>query len=461
LIEPESALSRTRELFASGVTRDLRYREDALHRLAHSIEAREPQLLEALHEDLRKPAQEAWASEIGVVLTDIRYTVRGLRRWARPRRRPAPWGLRPARARVYPEPQGVVLILGPWNYPFQLLFSPLVAALAAGNCVCLKPSDLAPEVSKVMAAIVGDAFEPGHVTLIEGGVEIARRLVALDFDHVFLTGSTEVGRQVMSAAAHNLTPVTLELGGKCPCVVAPDARLEVAARRIGWGKFLNAGQTCVAPDHVYVHLSLRERFLTAMQEVLVESFGSDPRQSRDFGRIVNRRHFERLRSYLEQGEVVHGGQSDEGDLFIAPTLLADPQPGSAVLEEEIFGPVLPVLTYADLDPLLAELAVKPSPLAAYLFTEDKAVQRRFLARSVSGGLGINDVVNQIVPKDLPFGGIGASGMGRYHGKAGFDRFTHPRSVLHRSTRVDPGFQYPPARVPLKTVKRAYRWMFRN
>jgi aldehyde dehydrogenase (NAD+) len=355
----------------------------------------------------------------------------------------------------------VVLILGPWNYPFQLLFSPLVAALAAGNCVCLKPSELVPEVSKALAAIVDDAFESGHVTLVEGDAEVAKQLVGLNFDHIFLTGSTEVGRQVMSAAARNLTPVTLELGGKCPCVVAPDARLDVAARRIAWGKFLNAGQTCVAPDHVLVHRSIEGRLIGALKEALVEFFGEDPRRSPDFGRIVNRRNFERLKGYLDQGEVVHGGQTDEADLFIAPTLLTDPRPGSTVLAEEIFGPVLPVQTYEDMDELLAELAAKPSPLAIYLFTEEKTVQRRFLAHTVSGGVGINDVVNQIVPKELPFGGIGESGMGRYHGKSGFDRFTHHRSVLRRSTRFNPGFIYPPARVPLETVKRAYRWLFRN
>jgi len=461
LIELDSVLSRTRDFFASGATRDLRFRDQALRRLARTLTAREPELLQALQTDLRKSPQEAWTSEIGVVLTDIAYTTRRLRRWARPRRRPTSWGLRPARARVYPEPQGVVLILAPYNYPLQLLFSPLVAALAAGNCVCLKSSEMAPEVGRVLAAIVEDAFEPGHVTLVEGDVEVAKRLVEMSFDHIFLTGSTEVGRQVMSAAARNLTPVTLELGGKCPCVIEPDARLEVAARRIAWGKFLNAGQTCVAPDHVYVHRSLKDRFLATMTEVLVDFFGEDPRLSPDYGRIVSRHHFERLRSYLDQGQVVHGGQTDATDLFIAPTLLADPGAGSSVLAEEIFGPVLPVLTYDDMDEVLAALANRPPPLAMYLFTESRAVQRRFLTHSVSGGVGINDVVNQIVPKDLPFGGIGESGMGRYHGKSGFDRFTHYRSVLRRSTRFDPGFQYPPAKVPLRTVKRAYRWLFRS
>ena len=461
MIDSESALCRSRDFFASGATQDLGFRQDALRQLLHTIKRRESDLLEALNADLRKPKQEAWASEIGVVLTDIAYNARKLRRWARPHRHPVSWGLRPARALVYPQPQGVVLILGPWNYPFQLLFSPLVAAIAAGNCACVKPSELAPEVSRVLRTIVEEAFEPGHVTLIEGDVEVAKRLVGLEFDHIFLTGSTEVGRQVMADAAHNLTPVTLELGGTCPCVVAPDARLDVTVRRVAWGKFLNAGQTCVAPDHVYVHSSLRDRFLAALKEVLVEFFGDEPSQSPDFGRIVNQRHFQRLEEYLDQGEIVHGGQTDEADLFIAPTLLADPRPGSAVLQDEIFGPILPVLTYTDLDVLLKELALEPAPLAMYLFTEDKAVQQQFLSGSVSGGVGINDVVNQIVPKALPFGGVGESGMGRYHGKNGFDCFTHRRSVLQRSSRFDPGFQYPPTRVPLNTVKRAYRWLFRN
>jgi aldehyde dehydrogenase (NAD+) len=460
-IEPELALRQSRDFFASGATRDLRFRKSALHRLARTLEEREPQLLEALRVDLGKPAQEAWASEIGVVSTDIAHATRRLRRWARSRRRSVSWGLHPAMARVYPEPQGVVLILGPWNYPFQLLFSPLVAALAAGNCVCLKPSELAPEVAKVIAAIIDDAFEPGHVAVVAGDVEAAKRLVELDFDHIFLTGSTEVGRQVMGAAARNLTPVTLELGGKSPCIVDSKVKLDTAARRIAWGKFLNAGQTCVAPDHLYVHASVKERFLEALRKALIEFFGDDPRQSPDFGRIVNRRHFERLRGYLDQGEIVHGGQLDENDLYIAPTLLAGPRPGASVLEEEIFGPILPVLTYEDMDEVLAALRSQPPPLAMYLFTESRAVQQRFLNHTVSGGLGINDVVNQIVPKELPFGGVGESGMGRYHGKSGFDCFSHLRSVLRRSTRFDPGFQYPPARVSLGTVKRAYRWLFRN
>jgi aldehyde dehydrogenase (NAD+) len=457
----ESALRRARHFFDTGATHAVEFRAKALRRLARAIQDHEQDLLAALHADLRKPEQEAWATEVGVVQTDIAHALRNLSRWTRPRRRSATWGLRPASARVHPEPLGIALILGPWNYPFHLLFSPLVGALAAGNCLFLKPSEFAASVSKVMADLVREAFEPGHVTVVEGGAEVAQSLVDLDFDHIFFTGSTTVGRQVMAAAANHLTPVTLELGGKCPCVVCPDARLEVAVRRIAWGKFLNAGQTCVAPDHVFVHSSAKDRFLSLMKRILTEFFGPDPRQSADFGRIVNQGHFERIKGYLGQGEVAFGGQTDAGDLYVAPTLLVDPVPASAVMTEEIFGPVLPVLSYDDLDETLVDLASRPKPLALYLFTEDRAVQDRFLVRTVSGGVGINDVVNQIVPKELPFGGVGQSGMGMYHGKFGFDCFTHYRSVLRRSTRFDPRFAYPPSRVTLRTLKRAYRLLFRN
>jgi aldehyde dehydrogenase (NAD+) len=396
-----------------------------------------------------------------MVQTDIGHTLRHISRWARPRRCRTTLGLAPARGRVHPSPLGVALIVGPWNFPVQLLFSPLVGALAAGNCVCLKPSEYAPAVSAVVSELVRETFEPGHVTLFEGGVDVARSLVELDFDHIFVTGSTEVGRRVMAAAADHLTPVTLELGGKCPCFVGPDARLRVAARRIAWGKFLNAGQTCVAPDHVIVHRSVKEDLLGALTGALREFFGGDPRTSRDFGRIVNRPHFDRLTGYLDQGKVVFGGQSDPSELYVAPTVLIDPDPSAAVMTEEIFGPILPVLEYDDLDEALTALASRPTPLALYLFSEDRATQDRFLARTASGGVCINDVVNHIVTKELPFGGIGRSGMGQYHGKASFDCFTHYRSVLTRSTRLDLSYAYPPARVSLKTLKRAYGWMFRN
>jgi aldehyde dehydrogenase (NAD+) len=457
----ETALRRAREFYAKRVTRDVAYRKDALRRLEATIATREKDLLDALNADLRKPAQEAYASEIGVVQTDIGHATRNIARWARSRRCRIGLGLAPARGRVNPEPLGVALIIGPWNFPLQLLFSPLVGALAAGNCAILKPSEFAPSVSTVAAEIVRETFEPGHVTLFEGGVDVARSLVGLDVDHIFFTGSITVGRQVMAAAAEHLTPVTLELGGKCPCIVCPDARLPVTARRIAWGKFLNAGQTCVAPDHVIVHRSVKDRFLGELERVIGAFFGSDPRTSADFGRVVNRRHFDRLERFLDQGRIVVGGQTDASELYVAPTVVVDPDPAADIMTDEIFGPILPVLEYDDLDETLVDLASRPAPLALYLFSEDRAIHDRVVSRTASGGVCINDVVNHIVPKALPFGGVGQSGMGQYHGKAGFDCFTHHRSVLRRSTLFDPGYAYPPARVSLKTLKRAYRWMFRD
>jgi aldehyde dehydrogenase (NAD+) len=340
-----------------------------------------------------------------------------------------------------------------------LLFSPLVGALAAGNSVCLKPSEHAPRVSAAVAGIVRETFDAAHVTVFEGDAEVARSLTGLGFDHVFFTGSAEIGRRVLAAAAARLTPVTLELGGKSPCIVCSDARLPVAARRIAWGKFLNAGQTCVAPDHVLVHESVKTRLVEELRGAIREFFGDDPRSSPDYGRIVNERQFSRLKSYLDQGEILAGGESEASELYIAPTLLADPDPASPVMREEIFGPILPVIGFGALDRLLERLRTGPAPLALYLFSEDAAIHERVLARTISGGVCINDVVVQITAKELPFGGRGESGMGQYHGKAGFDCFTHYRSVMRRSTRFDPGYLYPPGRFSLEQLRKSYRFFF--
>ena len=389
--------------------------------------------------------------------TDIAHALRNLSRWTRPRRRSASWGLRPARARVHPEPLGVALILGPWNYPFQLLFSPLVGALAAGNCVCLKPSEFAPAASRVTADIVREAFEPGHVTVVEGDVEVARSLVDLDFDHIFFTGSTAVGRQVMAAAANHLTPVTLELGGKCPCVVCPDARIEVAVRRIAWGKFLNAGQTCVAPDHVFVHSSVKDRFLSAMKEALTEFFGPDPRQSADFGRIVNRSHFERVKGYLGQGEVVFGGQTDADDRFIAPTLLVDPAPASAVMTDEIFGPVLPVLSY-DRSGRVARRAGIPAEAPGLLpVHRGPGGAGPFPGpHRAREGSGSTTWSTRSCPRSCPSGGSAkAAWAGIMAGPVSTVSLSTEAccGVRRDSTRALPT---PPARVTLRTLKRAYK-----
>jgi acyl-CoA reductase-like NAD-dependent aldehyde dehydrogenase len=352
----------------------------------------------------------------------------------------------------------VALIIGPWNYPLQLLLSPLVGAIAAGNCAVLKPSEFAPHTGEVVERIIRSAFAEDYLTVICGGRETCEALLAEKFDTLFFTGGTETGRAVMTAAARHLTPVTLELGGKCPCIVCHDAPLKTTARRIVWGKFLNAGQTCVAPDHLWVDSRIAPGLLEALKDVLLEFYGAFPQQSADYGRIVNRRHFDRLAAYLEDSRIICGGECDPGDLYISPTVLVGVMEDSPVMTEEVFGPILPVLEFSDLEEVLGKLADRPKPLALYLFTGDEALQEQVISQTQSGGVCVNDTIVQILGSDLPFGGVGESGMGKYHGRASFECFSHSRTIMRRSTIVDPGFRYPPVDVPLKWLRRILRFL---
>ena len=449
---------RQRQHFQTGATRPVAFRLDQLRRLHAAIEAREAALLSALHADLRKSLHEAYISEIGFVLSDIRYALKHLPAWAKPKRRRLPLLAWPGRAAVHPEPFGVALIIGPWNYPFQLLFSPLVGAIAAGNCVVLKPSEFAPHTGAVITKLIADTFPAEYITVVEGDREVAEALLREKFDTIFFTGSTAVGRAMMAAAAAQLTPVTLELGGKCPCLVCADAPVDAAARRIAWGKFMNAGQTCVAPDFVLVERPVQEALIGALQAAVRAFYGDDPRLSPDYGRIVNRRHFDRLTGLLSAGRIVCGGEHDAGELYLAPTILADVPWDSPVMQEEIFGPILPVLAFDRLDEALARLARRPTPLAVYLFTRDRATQERVLAETRSGGVCLNDTVVHLLSKELPFGGLGESGMGAYHGRAGFDAFSHYRSVVRRTFFPDFRLRYPPPRFGLPVLKRVARWL---
>jgi aldehyde dehydrogenase (NAD+) len=451
-----ATIARQREFFLTGATRSREFRQQNLRALRNALVASETALLDALHADLRKPAAEAYAAEIGMVLGEIRHALCHLDVWMKPERRRAPWLAWPARASLLPEPLGVALIIGPWNYPLQLLLSPLVAAIAAGNCAVLKPSEHAPHTSRVVAEMIAAAFPEDFLTVVEGGRETAEALLGEKFDTIFFTGGTRAGQAVMAAAARHLTPVTLELGGKCPCIVCADAPLETAARRIAWGKFMNAGQTCVAPDHVLVDQRVAAPFLDALKEAILEFYGPDPQRSPDYGRIVNLSHHDRLVRLLGDGKIVTGGGHDAADLYIAPTVLTDLPPDSGAMAEEIFGPILPVLEFTVLDDLLADLRRRPTPLALYLFTRDRCVQQHVIAETRSGGVCINDTVSQILGNDLPFGGLGESGMGAYRGKAGFDAFSHRRAVLRRALRPDPDFRYPPQKTPLSTLKRVLR-----
>jgi aldehyde dehydrogenase (NAD+) len=451
-------VQRQRDFFQSGATRSLAFRRAQLEKLLAALNEFEAPLLAALKADLGKSEFQGYASEFGLVQSEIRHSLKNLARWTRPQRKPTPWFVQPARGWVQPEPYGVALILGPWNYPAQLLLAPLVAAIAAGNCVMLKPSELAPATATVVMELVHKTFAPEFVGTATGGPEVATELLQIRFDKIFFTGSTRVGRVVMSAAAQHLTPITLELGGKCPAMVCADAPIELAARRIAWGKFLNAGQTCVAPDFVLVQRSIRAPFVAAMQAALQKFYGADPGTSPDYGRIINQKHFDRLVAYLADGNVWHGGTQERATRFIAPTILGEVNWNSPVMQEEIFGPILPVLEFERLDEVVAQLQSRPTPLALYLFTQDRATETRLLTEVRSGGVCLNDTISHMVGTGLPFGGLGESGLGAYHGQAGFAAFSHQRAVLRRGTWWDPPFRYPPQQLSLTALKKAFRFL---
>ncbi|HXZ83430.1 MAG TPA: aldehyde dehydrogenase family protein [Acidimicrobiales bacterium] len=458
--DPGRAIDRLRATYRSGATRTLSWRRTQLARLRHLVTAGESRLTAALSTDLGKPAHEGWLTELAFVTSEIDHAMRHLARWMRDERVRVPLVLQPDRARVRREPLGVVLVVAPWNYPVQLSLAPLVGALAAGNCVVVKPSEFAPATSGALAALAAEHLDEGAVTVLEGGPEVVGAALEAGVDHVFFTGSETTGRLVLQAAARSLTPVTLELGGKNPAIVVADAELGVAARRIAWGRFLNAGQTCVSTDYVLVERAVEERFLAALRTAIGEFYGSDPRSSPDYGRIVNDRHFARLADLLAThgGEVVLGGTTDRATRFIAPTVVRDPSWDSPLMAEETFGPILAVVGVEDLEDALARVTARPDPVALYVFSASRRTVRAVLERTRSGGVAVNGTVRQIAVAELPFGGIGRSGMGVYHGRAGFERLSQPRAVLVSPRRFDLGVVYPPYR-PAKTrlLRLAQRW----
>jgi aldehyde dehydrogenase (NAD+) len=460
-MQPGDTVCRARDYFATGGTHPPAFRRAQLQKLSAALQEHEPAILAALQADLGKSPYQSLSSELGPVQAEISHALRHLARWTAPSPRRTPWLVAPARGWVQPEPFGVALVIGPWNYPVQLLLSPLVSAIAAGNAVILKPSELAPRTAEALAAMVGATFPADYIMTVNGGAEAAEALLREKFDKIFFTGSPRVGRVVMAAAARTLTPVTLELGGKCPAIVCADAKVELAARRIVWGKFLGAGQTCVAPDHVLVHQSIRETFLDALKQALLEFFGPDPRHSSDYGRIVNPKHFARLVNYLSDGKIFHGGDHDAQKLYLAPTILTNVPADAPVMQEEIFGPVLPVLEFDDLAETLSQLQAGPTALALYLFTENRETERKIINQVRSGGVCVNDVISHMIGTGLPFGGMGESGFGAYHGHAGFAAFSHQRSVLRRATWLDLPFRYPPARLSIPTLKRALKFLLRG
>lgn len=442
-IVSEGRLEQLRKAVDDGTARTLSWRLVQLDGLLQFVADHESAILAALKADLGRCTAEARVADITMVRSEIQFIRRNLRRWLRPRPVRTPLAAQPGRSWIQQEPFGLALIFGTWNYPFQQILMPLAGALAAGNAAVVKLSEVAPHSASLMATHLERYLDPAAVIVVEGGPETAARLLEFRFDKIFFTGQSRVGRIVMTAAAANLTPVTLELGGKNPAIVAEDSPLEITARRIVWGRFMNAGQICVAPDYVLVPESRRLPFLEAVQQAITRFYGPDPRQSQSFGRIVNERHFARLLSLMREGRIAVGGQSDEADRYIAPTVLTDLPNDAAALQEEIFGPILPVVGYHEMEEALSFVRQRPKPLALYLFTGNRRLQERVICDMSSGSVVVNDVViNQVVP-GLPFGGVGNSGMGAFHGRYTFEAFSRDKAVMHRSLRADVDVRYPP------------------
>jgi len=445
-----------RRHFRTGATLPAEARLGALRALRRTIAEHEDQILAALREDLGKPRAEAYTTEIAFLYSEIDHALKRLRRWMRPSL--AAWDVAqfPGWGRVHREPYGVSLVVGPWNYPFQLLLAPLVGALAGGNTTILKPSEMAPATEALSAKVIAQAFDPSHVAVVRGGTEVGRALLELPVDKVFFTGSTRVGREVMAAAARHLTPVTLELGGKNPVIVDAGASLAIAARRIVWGKFLNAGQTCAAPDFVAVHRSEYPALVGALIHELRQRYGADPRSSPEYGRIIDRRNVLRLAGLLDGQRLLHGGAIDAEARYVAPTLIDAPAWDAPLMREEVFGPLLPLLPYDDLDALMERLRDLGTPLALYLFTRERRTLGRVRNGVPSGGLLVNGTVQHIVSPNLPFGGVGQSGMGDYHGRAGFEAFTRRRSELRLPAAVPATFADARRSPPLRWLRRLLR-----
>ena len=453
-----SRLSAMLEFFRTQNTFDYDFRREQLQKLKSAILRYEKELHDALFRDLRKSPEESWVTETGFLMSEISHTLKHLKRWMKRERVGTNLLNLPSRSYIYKEPLGVVLIIGPWNYPLQLLFAPLVGAIAAGNCVVLKPSEVAPATAAVMQKIIDEIFPAEYILCVQGdGAEVVPQMMNnFRFDHVFYTGSTTVGKIIYEMAARQLVPVTLELGGKSPCVVEADANIRVAARRIAVTKFSNAGQMCIAPDYVLVHRSKKEELVTTLKATIAKFFTEDASASYNYGRIINEKQMGRLTGYLQHGKVIYGGKTDAASRFIGPTLLEDVPLDEAVMGEEIFGPVLPILTFDNFEEAKAIIGRNPNPLAFYIFTQSSALEKKWLAEIPFGGGCVNNASWHFTNFNLPFGGRGNSGIGAYHGKFSFDVFTHRKGVMKTPTWFDPDIKYPPFKGKLNLYKKIIR-----
>ena len=453
-----SFLQHLRDYFNSGITKDYSFRKEQLKKLKASILKHEQDLYDSLYADLKKSPEETWVTETGFVISELNATLKNLHLWMQPENVETNLVNLPSSSKVLKEPLGVVLIIGPWNYPFQLLINPLVGAIAAGNCVVLKPSEFASATDAVMKKIIEDVFPPEYILYVQGdgAAVVAEMMNNFAFDHVFYTGGTVVGKIIYKMAAEKLVPVTLELGGKSPCVVESDANIKVAARRIAIAKFSNAGQMCAAPDYMLVHESIKEKFISAIIGVVKDFFSDKPEQSYNYSKIINEKQFDRIVNYLSNAKIVFGGRTDKQQLFIEPTLLDNVNINDAVMKDEIFGPVLPLISFKTKEEALKIIEQHPNPLAFYVFTSSNARENEWLNSVAFGGGCVNNASWHVTNHHLPFGGRGFSGTGNYHGKYSFDTFSHKKAVMKTPTWFDPSIKYPPFKGKLKLFK----WVIR-
>lgn len=456
----EEIIQGQRRFFRTGATRSVPYRKQALRKLLAEVNASEEAIIEALKKDLNKSAFEAVATEISYLQAEIKHCLNHVDQWSRVERRSSSLASFPAYAKVFKDPYGVTLHISPWNYPFQLSLTPLVSAIAAGNTAVLKPSEYSQYTSALLADIVKRVFDENHVTVVQGDASVSQALLNHQWDYIFFTGSVAVGKLVAQAAAKHLTPTTLELGGKSPCIVDESAPLALSARRIVWGKFLNAGQTCIAPDYVLVHHRVYGEFLTALKTAIERAYSKTADQSEDYGRLIHPKHVERMKSFIDEATVTYGGATQVESRYVQPTILTDVTPSHRVMQEEIFGPVLPVIPYENDDEVSQWLNYFPNPLAFYVFSKNKPWAEKWLQEQRFGQASVNDTIMMIAESNLPFGGVGESGHGSYHGKYGFDTFSREKPVLYRSTWLDVPLRYAPyARklTALKGLLRLNRW----
>ena len=454
--EVQSLVSEQKAFFNTGKTKDAGFRKTQLTTLQKAIGENRVKILDALQQDLSKSAYEGYMTEVGIVLDEIRFIKKHLLKWAKARRVRTHLFQFPGSSYIYTEPYGVSLIISPWNYPFQLVIGPLIGSMAAGNCSVVKPSEYAPHTAQVLKEIISDNFDPNYIAVVEGEAAVSRALLDENFDYIFFTGSVAVGKAVMQAAARNLTPVTLELGGKSPCIVDRDVDLDVTAKRICSGKFINAGQTCIAPDYLLVHQDIKIELLDRMKFFIDRFYGADPQLSADYPRIVNEKHFLRLAQLMNAGNIIAGGQTDRQSLYIAPTIIDDIAWDDPVMQDEIFGPILPVLAYNNLSQAIARVKELPKPLALYYFSNNRQNSQQIIKDTSFGGGCINDTLLHFANPHLPFGGTGSSGIGSYHGKKSFETFSHQKSILKRSFRLDAPLRYPPYGNKLKILKKIMR-----